>query len=107
MIREVHSSLIAGHFGMGKTVAILKSKHPKFWDEHLHYFQHVHNHAKKFIKPVQFVQQTIQEQLRKSQAKYTTRHDKFRIGLKGTNPSKAGRINIVRVMELYPHLLID
>ena len=43
MIREVHSSLVAGHFGMGKTVARLKIKHPKFWDEHLHYFQHAYN----------------------------------------------------------------
>jgi hypothetical protein len=43
MIREVHSSLVAGHFGMGKMVSRLQSKHPKFWDEHLHYFQHAYN----------------------------------------------------------------
>jgi hypothetical protein len=99
MIREAHSSLIAGHFGVGKC--------PKFWDVHLHYFQHANNQAKNFIEPVQFVQQTVQEQLRNSQAKYKTRHDKFCIGLKGTNPRKDGWIDIVRVRELYPHLHID
>jgi hypothetical protein len=79
MIREAYSSLVAGHFGVGK----------------------------KFIEQVQFVQQTVQEQLRKSQAKYKTRHNKFRIGLKGTNPSKAKWFEIGRVSELYPHLQID
>jgi hypothetical protein len=79
MIREAHSSLVAGHFGVGK----------------------------KFIEQVQFVHQTVQEQLRKSQAKYKTRHDKFRIGLKGTNPSKAKWIEVGKVRELYPHLQID
>jgi hypothetical protein len=43
MIREAHSSLVAGHFGVGKTVARLKIKHPKFWDENLHQFKHVYN----------------------------------------------------------------
>jgi hypothetical protein len=46
MIRESHSSLVASHFGVGKTVASLQSKHPNFWDEHLHYFQHAYNRAK-------------------------------------------------------------
>jgi hypothetical protein len=107
MIREAHSSLVVGHFGVGKMVASLQRKHPKFWDEHLHYFQHAYNQAKKFIEQVQFVHQTVQEQLRKSQAKYKTRHDKFCIGLKGTNPSKAKWIEIGKVRELYPHLQID
>jgi hypothetical protein len=52
MIREVHSSLVVGHFGMGKTVARLQSKNPKFWVEHLHYFQHSYNQAKNFIELV-------------------------------------------------------
>jgi hypothetical protein len=107
MIREAHSSLVVGHFGMGKMVDRLQRKNPKFWDEHLHYFQPAYNQAKNLIEPVHFVQQTVQEQLRKSQAKYTTRHDKFCIGLKGTNPSKVGWIEIVRVRELYPHLQIE
>jgi hypothetical protein len=57
MIREAHSSLVAGNFGMGKMVAIFQSKHPNFWDEHLHYFQPAYKQAKKFIEPIQFVQQ--------------------------------------------------
>ena len=65
------------------------------------------NKANKFIEQFQFVHQTIQEQLEKSQAKYKTRHDKFRIGLKGTNPSKARWIEVGKVGELYPHLYID
>jgi hypothetical protein len=36
MIREVHSSLVADHFGMDNMVARLQRKNPKFWDEHLH-----------------------------------------------------------------------
>ena len=107
MIREVHSSLVAGHFGMGKMVDRLQRKHPKFWDEHIHYFQHVYNQVNKFIEQFQCVHQTIQELLRKSQAKYKTRHGKFHIGLKGTNPSKDGWIEIVKVRELYPHLQIE
>jgi hypothetical protein len=43
MIRKVHSSLVVVHFRMDKMVARLQSKHPKFWDEHLHYFQHSYN----------------------------------------------------------------
>jgi hypothetical protein len=78
-IREAHSSLVAGHFGVGK----------------------------KFIEQVQFVHQTVQEQLKKSQAKYRTRHGKFRVGLKGTNPSKDKWIEVGKVRELYPHLHID
>jgi hypothetical protein len=31
----------------------------------------------------------------------------LRVGLKGTNPSKAKWIEVVRVRELYPHLHID
>jgi hypothetical protein len=107
MIREVHSSLVVGHFAMVKKVARLQRKHPKFLDEHLHYFQHVYNQDKNFIEPIHFSQQTIQEQLRKSQSKYTTRNEKFRISLKGTNPSKAGWIEIVRLTKLYPHLQAD
>jgi hypothetical protein len=68
-IREENSSLVAGHFGV----------------------------KKKFIKQVQFLYQTVQEQLRKSQSKYKTRNDKFCIGLKGTNPSKAKWIEVGKV----------
>jgi Lhr-like helicase len=99
MIREAHSSLVVGHFGVGKN--------PKFWDEHIHYFHPSYNHTKKFNEQVQLVQQTVQEQLRKSQAKYKTRHVNFCIGLKGTNPSNDGWIEIGRVRELYPHFHID
>jgi hypothetical protein len=46
MIREAHSSFVASHFGVGKTIASLKSKYPKFLDEHIHYFQHAYNRVK-------------------------------------------------------------
>jgi hypothetical protein len=123
MIRKSHSSLVAGHFGVGNMVASLQRKHAKFWDEHLHYFQHACNWAKhsltqtppfescfgnlpksrldfifgkdividghydidmenKFIEKSQLVRQMVQEQLGKSQAKYKTRHDKFRVCIK-------------------------
>jgi hypothetical protein len=49
MIREAHSYVVASHFGVGKTVASLQSKHPNFWDEHLHYFQHAYNRAKRSL----------------------------------------------------------
>jgi hypothetical protein len=96
------------------------SKHPKLWDEHLHYIQHAYNRAKhsstqtspfeacfgylpkspldfifgkdivvdgqydidraeKFIEQIQSIHQVVQEQLEKSQAKYKTRHDKHRV----------------------------
>jgi hypothetical protein len=96
------------------------SKHPKLWDEHLHYIQHAYNRAKhsstqtspfeacfgylpkspldfifgkdiaidgqydidraeKFIEQIQLIHQMVQEQLEKSQAKYKTRHDKHRV----------------------------
>ena len=124
------------------------NKHPKIWDENLHYIQHAYNgaknsftqtypfeacfgylpkspldfifgkdvaidghydidKAKKFIEQIQLVHQMVQEQLEKSQAKYKTRHDKFHVGLKGTDPRKARWIEIGKVRELYPHLQID
>jgi hypothetical protein len=49
MIREARSSLVVGHFGVGKTMASLQRKHPKFWDEHLHYFQHAYNRDKRSL----------------------------------------------------------
>jgi hypothetical protein len=96
------------------------SKHPKLWDEHLHYVQHAYNRAKhsstqmspfetcfgyfpkspldfifgkdivvdgqydidraeKFIEQIQSIHQVVQEQLEKSQAKYKARHDKHRV----------------------------
>jgi hypothetical protein len=96
------------------------SKHPKLWDEHLHYVQHAYNRAKhsstqtspfetcfgyfpkspldfifgkdivvdgqydidraeKFIEQIQSIHQVVQEQLEKSQAKYKARHDKHHV----------------------------
>jgi hypothetical protein len=49
MVREAHSSLVAGHFGVGRMVVSLKSKHPMFWDEHLCYFQHAYDRAKHLL----------------------------------------------------------
>jgi hypothetical protein len=65
------------------------------------------NRAKNFIEQSQLVHQMVQEQLEKSQAKYKTRHDKFRAGLKGTNPRKPIWIKVGKVRELYPHFQID
>ena len=54
-IREAHCSLVVGHFGVGKMVARLQGKHPKFWDEYLYHFKHAYNQTKKFIEPIKIV----------------------------------------------------
>jgi hypothetical protein len=49
MIRESYSSLVVGHFGVGNMMVSLQSKNPKFWDDHLHYFQHAYNQTKRSL----------------------------------------------------------
>jgi hypothetical protein len=46
MIREGHYSLVVGNVGGGNMMASSQRNHPKFWDEHIHYFQHAYNRAK-------------------------------------------------------------
>ncbi|OMP09092.1 hypothetical protein COLO4_05809 [Corchorus olitorius] len=96
LIREAHHSLVAGHFGIHKTVANLQRYvyWPNMLNDVTHYIRGCsicsvmetetggdiqESVALKFVQKIQLVHKQVEEQLIKAQAKYKERHDKHRV----------------------------